>query len=65
VNELPQLDATRCAGTSDCVAACPTGCLEMAGGAPWMPRPADCVSCGLCVAVCPTGAIRLEPPTPA
>jgi NAD-dependent dihydropyrimidine dehydrogenase PreA subunit len=60
--ELPLLDATRCAGGGDCVAVCPTGCLEMAGALPWLPRPRDCVSCGLCVAVCPTDAVRLGDP---
>jgi NAD-dependent dihydropyrimidine dehydrogenase PreA subunit len=57
--EVPVLDTTRCAGSGDCVAVCPTACLELTGGRPWMPRPADCTSCGACVLVCPTGAIRL------
>jgi ferredoxin len=25
----------------------------------WLPRPAECVSCGACEAVCPADAIRL------
>ena len=28
----------------------------MAGPLPWLPRPRDCVSCGLCAAICPAGA---------
>jgi NAD-dependent dihydropyrimidine dehydrogenase PreA subunit len=57
--ETPALDATRCTGSADCVAACPTTCLEMRGPGPWMPRPLDCVSCSLCVLVCPTEALRM------
>jgi len=57
--ERPRLDETLCIGCGDCVAVCPTGCLEMAGPVPWMPRPGDCISCGLCVGVCPTGALSL------
>ena len=57
--ELPLLDETRCIGCGDCVAVCPTTCLEMASAIPWLPRPADCVSCALCALVCPTEALRL------
>ncbi len=57
--ELPLLDETRCTGCGDCVAVCPTSCLEMAGSVPWLPRPRDCVSCGICVLVCPADALRL------
>ncbi len=63
--ELPVLDAARCVGSGDCVAVCPTGCLELAAHSlPWLARPADCVSCGACAAVCPTGAITFPPPGP-
>ncbi|MGL6095854.1 MAG: ATP-binding protein [Fimbriiglobus sp.] len=62
---LPVVDDTRCGGHGDCVAACPTRSLEMRAGRPWLPRPADCVSCGACAAVCPTGAIRLADPSAA
>jgi ferredoxin len=61
VLELPLLDETRCSGCGDCVAVCPTDCLELAGRLPWLPRPLDCVRCGLCAAVCPTGALVLAP----
>ena len=57
--ELPLLDETLCTGCGDCVAVCPTACLEMAGPLPWLPRPAACVSCSLCVLVCPAGALAL------
>jgi ferredoxin len=59
VAELPLLDEARCSGCGDCAAVCPTGCLELTGSLPWLPRPLDCVVCGLCVAVCPTGALVL------
>ena len=59
-DELPVLDETRCIGCGDCVAVCPTACLELRGKLPWLPRPMDCISCGACVAVCPTDAIRLS-----
>jgi NAD-dependent dihydropyrimidine dehydrogenase PreA subunit len=59
--ELPFLDETRCDGSAACVAVCPTGCLEMHAGRPWMPRPADCVSCAACVLVCPTHALTMTP----
>jgi ferredoxin len=59
VPELPLLDATRCVGCGDCVAVCPTQCLEIATGVPWLPRPCDCISCNVCVAICPTDALHL------
>jgi MinD superfamily P-loop ATPase len=59
-DELPVLDETRCIGCGDCVAVCPTVCLGLHRGRPWLPRPLDCVSCGACVVVCPTDAIRLS-----
>jgi formate hydrogenlyase subunit 6/NADH:ubiquinone oxidoreductase subunit I len=57
--ELPHLDITRCTGCADCVRACPTACLEMAGPLPWLPRPLDCISCELCVWLCPANALHL------
>jgi len=57
--DLPALDETRCTGCGDCVAVCPTACLEMAGPQPWLPRPGECVSCALCAAVCDAGAITI------
>jgi formate hydrogenlyase subunit 6/NADH:ubiquinone oxidoreductase subunit I len=55
--ELPLLDETRCTGCGDCVAVCPVSCLDMRGALPWMPRPADCISCTLCAIICPADAI--------
>ncbi|WP_439623331.1 ATP-binding protein [Gemmata sp.] len=58
--ELPVLSAARCTGCGDCVAVCPTHCLEMAGPVPWLPRPLDCVECAACATVCPADAITLR-----
>jgi len=63
--ELPSLDETRCTGCGDCVAVCPTACLDMAADSPWLPRPEDCVSCALCVLICPAEALRLVLPDTA
>jgi MinD superfamily P-loop ATPase len=60
--ELPQLDEARCTGCGDCVAACPTACLDMLAVLPWLPRPRDCVSCSVCALVCPADAIQLQLP---
>lgn len=62
MTEIPLLDQTRCSGCGDCVAVCPTDCLIMCDGAPFLARPNDCVSCGLCVLVCPTAALSLAEP---
>lgn len=59
--ELPNVDETACIGCGDCVAACPTLCLALAGPVPWLARPADCVSCAACAVVCPTEAITMLP----
>jgi MinD superfamily P-loop ATPase len=58
--ELPTLDDAKCTGCGDCVAVCPTRCLEMRRKSPWLARPADCVSCSACAIVCPTDAIRMS-----
>jgi NAD-dependent dihydropyrimidine dehydrogenase PreA subunit len=63
--ELPLLDKTRCSGCGDCVLACPTDCLDMAGRLPRLVRPRDCISCTLCVIVCPTRALRMAAPEQA
>jgi formate hydrogenlyase subunit 6/NADH:ubiquinone oxidoreductase subunit I len=57
--ELPELNETRCTGCGDCVAICPTACLEMIGPLPWLPRPRECIGCGVCSLVCPESAIRM------
>jgi NAD-dependent dihydropyrimidine dehydrogenase PreA subunit len=61
MQELPLLNETRCTGCGDCVAVCPTNCLEMSVGLPWLPRPEDCIRCDVCVLVCPVNALRLAP----
>lgn len=61
---LPVLDVTHCTGCGDCVAVCPTGCLEVAGAGAWLPRPLDCVGCGACERVCPADAVRVPAVTP-
>jgi NAD-dependent dihydropyrimidine dehydrogenase PreA subunit len=63
--DLPALDETRCTGCGDCVPVCPTDCLEMQAGLPWLPRPDDCVSCNLCVLICPEQALQLAAVEPA
>jgi NAD-dependent dihydropyrimidine dehydrogenase PreA subunit len=65
MRELPMLDESRCTGCGDCVSACPTACLEMAGKVPWLPRPRDCVICALCVQICPASALKMAPWLPA
>lgn len=59
MSELPVLDAARCTGCADCVAVCPTECLEMSGPLPWLPRPLDCIACALCALICPVDAVGL------
>jgi formate hydrogenlyase subunit 6/NADH:ubiquinone oxidoreductase subunit I len=57
--ELPQVDPWRCTGCGDCVAVCPTECLEMRFDQPHLIRPRQCVSCDVCARVCPEEAISL------
>jgi formate hydrogenlyase subunit 6/NADH:ubiquinone oxidoreductase subunit I len=59
--QLPALDETRCTGCRDCVDTCPTKCLAMMRAVAWLPRPRDCISCGLCVLLCPVDALTMEP----
>jgi NAD-dependent dihydropyrimidine dehydrogenase PreA subunit len=59
MNELPLLNDSLCNGCGDCVAVCPTACLELIQSLPQLARPADCVSCSACVLICPTNAIRM------
>jgi NAD-dependent dihydropyrimidine dehydrogenase PreA subunit len=58
--ELPRLDPIRCASHGECLVICPTECLEMEAGRPWLARPADCIACALCELVCPRAAIHME-----
>ncbi len=63
--ELPLLDETRCTGCGDCVAVCPTRCLDLLGTLPRLARPLDCISCAVCVLVCPVDALQMAAPLPA
>ncbi|VTS00003.1 ATP-binding protein [Tuwongella immobilis] len=58
--ELPMLREARCTDCGDCVPICPTDCLAMKGGMPWLARPRACVGCGACALVCPTDAITMQ-----
>ena len=58
--ELPVVDPKSCTGCGDCAAICPTECLAMEHGLPWVPRPRDCVACAACGLICPANAIRFE-----
>lgn len=56
---LPEIDVTACTGCGDCVAACPTGALAMAGGKAVMAQPDLCIYDGACEPICPVAAIQL------
>jgi NAD-dependent dihydropyrimidine dehydrogenase PreA subunit len=58
--ELPFVELSQCRTWGDCVAICPTACLELTGKAPLLARPADCISCEICVYVCPESALHME-----
>ncbi|MFO0936141.1 MAG: 4Fe-4S dicluster domain-containing protein [Gemmataceae bacterium] len=60
---MPALNAARCTGCGRCVECCPTQCLDLLDGLPWLPRPRDCISCTACQRVCPTQAISFQPLT--
>ena len=65
LSELPILNTARCTGCGDCVPVCPTDCLEMSHGLPWLPRPRDCIACAVCEVVCPVEAIQVGSSRPA
>lgn len=58
VRGLPELDASRCDASADCVAACPTQAITVGGGS-WALDAGRCVFCGDCVRACPRDALRL------
>ena len=58
--ELPFVEPSQCRTWGDCVAICPTGCLDMNGPVPFLARPTDCISCEICVYVCPESALHME-----
>jgi NADH-quinone oxidoreductase subunit I len=55
---LPELDAVRCDGSADCVAACPTGAIAL-GESTWLLDVGACIFCGACARACPRDAIML------
>jgi len=55
---LPEIDAELCDMCGACVAACPTGAVEMGAAGPVVVRPEDCMYCAACEGICPRGAIR-------
>jgi formate hydrogenlyase subunit 6/NADH:ubiquinone oxidoreductase subunit I len=55
---LPELDPTRCDGTADCVAICPTGAIRVLAST-WQLDAGACIFCGACERSCPRDAIRL------
>ncbi len=60
VRGLPELSASRCDGSADCVRACPTDALCFADGT-WTLDVGRCVFCGDCARACPRDALRLGP----
>ncbi len=48
----------RCIGVRDCLAACPSGALELTPRGMWIDR-TKCNVCGDCVRACPAGALEV------
>jgi formate hydrogenlyase subunit 6/NADH:ubiquinone oxidoreductase subunit I len=58
VRGLPEVDPDRCQRDGACVAACPTGAIELSASF-WAVDAGRCVMCGVCERACPSEAIRL------
>jgi NAD-dependent dihydropyrimidine dehydrogenase PreA subunit len=56
---LPRIDEQVCTGSSDCVAACPTGALGMLNNTAVLVQPDACLYCAQCEMICPVDAITL------
>ena len=56
---LPQIDEGLCTGCGDCLAACPTDALGLAGGLAVVVDHAACNYCADCEIICPVEAITL------
>jgi hydrogenase-4 component H len=55
---LPELDSSRCDGSGDCTAICPTGAIALTGST-WSIDAGRCIFCGACERACPRDAIKL------
>lgn len=59
LKELPEIDERRCTACGDCIAVCPTECLDLWHGLPVVVEAGKCVSCSACACVCPTSAVEM------